>query len=576
MATFLQYLQEQNYLTADQIKLVKKEQATIRNSTFYGIVKRNKLIPDDQLLDIACKFFNFSRIEDAFEIEVDLTATCKITRDIFRAMDLRVFVCKPKSGGELICVLNDPENEPIKAKAISTMGNNARFALISEEDFAIIYQYQLVPNAISEQSGKVDVGESRANKRDSARLGSSNTQDLINLLINASLQHRASDLHLQPITDDKAQVILRIDGKLHPHSMIAADTLSNLRNVLRRLAKVGGESQDKPVEGQIQVDYRGQMIDVRINIVKSKLGYDFNLRFIDSNLKELSELGLTDKNYDSYHRLLRMTKGLILLCGPTGSGKTSLLYAGFKVMLENHRAITTIEDPVEIVLPGVTQMEVKTEMQMTYETLFPSVLRHDPDVIGIGEIRTPGVADQTVQAANTGHLVFSTVHTNDALGAIPRIVGLGVDPYMLGDVLSAVIAQRLVRRVCTQCGKEYALEKNHPWRIRYGLGNGKVILKKGKGCALCAGTGYYGRIAVNEFMMATPRLREAIQKSATRYEMEKILREEGYQTYLEDAIEKAKQGITTFEDVDDLYYDYPGAEELLQKAERRGETIGKQ
>ena len=564
MATFQQHLQEKGYLTADQIKAIKKEQASTRNSTFYGLVKKNKMLPDDQLIDIACKFFNYQRIENAFELEVDFTATKKVARDIFKAIDLRIFICKSKQKGELICVLDDPENESIKEKATSTLGASIKFALITDEDFEIVHDYKLVPQAINDQSDKVQVNDKAGSHRNNSRLGSSNTQDLIAMLINSALQHRASDLHLQPITDDLAQVVLRIDGKLHHHSTIRAETLPNLRNVLKRLAEVGGESEDLPVEGQMQVPYRGKMLDVRINIIKSILGHDFNLRFIDSSLKELTELGLTESNYESYQRLLHMTKGLILICGPTGSGKTSLLYAGFKEMLANNRAISTIEDPVEIVLPGVTQMEVKPEKQMTYEKLFPSVLRHDPDVIGIGEVRSAEVADQTVQAANTGHLVFTTIHTNDALGAIPRIVGLGVDPYMLGDVLSAVIAQRLVRRVCTHCEKIYPLDKNSPWRIRYGLGNGRVMLKKGKGCAACAGTGYLGRIAVNEILIATPKVREAIQKNATRYEMEKILKSEGYQTYLEDAIDKAKQGITTFDDVDELYYDYPGADSVLK------------
>ena len=562
MATFQQFLKENGYISADQYKKVQAEQASVRNSTFFSAVKRTQAMTDEELVEAACKYFDYGRIDDAFELNIDFTATGKFAGDIFKVIEMRAFMCK--LDGKLTCVMSDPENELIKNKVSTALGGRPPFAIITDAEFTIIHQYHLVPRAVNEQSGRIKVAELEQTSK-FARKGTSVTQDLLDMLINAALTHRASDLHLQPVDEGTAKVVLRVDGKLQPYAQIKSDTLPNLRNRLRTMAEVGGESLDRPVEGQIQVPYNGKLIDVRINIVKSKLGFDFNLRFIESSLKELEELGLTEENYNHYMHLLRMTKGLVILCGPTGSGKTSLLYAGFKKQLTERKAICTIEDPVEIVLPGVTQMEVKQELHMTYEKLFPSVLRHDPDIIGIGEIRTVEVAAQTVQAANTGHLVFSTIHTNDALGAIPRLIGLGIEPYMLGDVLSAVIAQRLVRRVCTQCSEEHRLEEDHPWRERYGLGNGEVKLRRGKGCAHCGGTGYYGRIAVNEFMIASPELKDAVQKNATRNEMEQILRESGYQTYLEDAIEKAKLGITTFNDVDELYYDYPGAKYMLAK-----------
>ena len=321
------------------------------------------------------------------------------------------------------------------------------------------------------------------------------------------------------------------------------------------MSQVGGETEDKPVEGQISTMYKGERVDIRINILRSALGFDFNMRFIASDLKSLEELGLSETNYNHYMHLLHMTKGLVILCGPTGSGKTSLLYAGFKKLLAENKAIFTIEDPVEIVLPGTTQIQVKKERGMTYADRFPSALRHDPDVIGIGETRTLDVAEQTVQAANTGHLVFTTLHTNDAVGAISRLVNLGLPSYTIGDVLAAVVAQRLVRRVCTACAEEYSLPADSVWRDRYHLGDGEIKLKRGKGCAQCAGCGYRGRIAVNEFLLTTPKIRNAIQKNATRTELEDILKGDGYRTYIEDAVDKSLQGITTLDEVDKLWSD---------------------
>jgi type II secretory ATPase GspE/PulE/Tfp pilus assembly ATPase PilB-like protein len=321
------------------------------------------------------------------------------------------------------------------------------------------------------------------------------------------------------------------------------------------MSGVGGETNDAPVEGQISFNYHGQRVDIRINILKTVIGYDFNMRFIDSSLRGLEELGLSEKNYKQYVDLLHMTKGMVILCGPTGSGKTTLLYAGFKKLLTENKAIFTIEDPVEIVLPGTTQVSVKKEKGMSYAERFPSSLRHDPDIIAIGETRTLDVAEQAVQAANTGHLVFTTLHTNDAVGAISRLTNLGLAPYAIGDVLAAVVAQRLVRRVCPKCKELYDLPEDHEWRQTFDLGDGPIKLARGKGCEYCAGSGYRGRVGVNEFMICSPKLRDAIQKNKTRIELESILHDEGYRTYLEDAKEKALEGVTTFDEVNELYQD---------------------
>lgn len=550
---FNQYLRDGHYLTEEQYKTAQVEQGEVRNSTFFSAVQRAKLMPDEQLISVARECYGLLDIGNSFKVEVDFAATDKVMGDIFSAIAEKM--CVIRHNGKLTFILNDPENESLRAKATSALGEEPEFALATEPEFNVLLQYKLTPRAIGEQANKIKVGTTANTQEDEVGQNASYTQRLLDMLISAALERRASDLHLQQLDDNVAQVMLRVDGKLYHYTRVKADVLANLRNKLKTMSKTGGETPDAPVEGQISVMRRAQRIDIRINILKGSVGYDFNMRFIDSNLKGLEELGLSPTNYENYLRLLHMTKGMVILCGPTGSGKTSLLYAGFKKLLAEDKAIFTIEDPVEITLPGVTQLAVKKENGMTYEERFPSALRHDPDVIGIGETRTLDVATQTVQAANTGHLVFTTLHTNDAVGAISRLTNLGLDPYAIGDVLAAVVAQRLVRRVCTQCGEEYELEEGHVWRKWYNLGDGPIILKKGKGCPNCAGTGYRGRIAVNEFMLTSPALRNGIQKNCTRTELEAILAAEGYKTYIADAIEKAREGITTFDEVDVLRQD---------------------
>lgn len=553
MATFNQYIRDGHFLSPEKFKKAQDEQSAVRNSTFFSALKRSGVMPEEQLLSLACEFFKVARVENAFTNEVDYVATCKVMGNIFLAIEHKMFAIRVN--GKQHFVVNDPENEVLRAKAVSALGQEPIFALVSDAEFEIINQYQLTPKAISDQANQIKVGGTASQRVDDAGENASYTQKLLDMLITAALNRRASDLHLLPLDGEQAMVMLRVDGELYQYSTIRTQILSNLRNKLRTMSQVGGETEDKPVEGQISTMYKGERVDIRINILRSALGFDFNMRFIASDLKSLEELGLSEVNYNHYMHLLHMTKGLVILCGPTGSGKTSLLYAGFKKLLAENKAIFTIEDPVEIVLPGTTQIQVKKERGMTYADRFPSALRHDPDVIGIGETRTLDVAEQTVQAANTGHLVFTTLHTNDAVGAISRLVNLGLPSYTIGDVLAAVVAQRLVRRVCTACAEEYSLPADSVWRDRYHLGDGEIKLKRGKGCARCAGCGYRGRIAVNEFLLTTPKIRNAIQKNATRTELEDILKGEGYRTYIEDAVDKALQGITTLDEVDKLWSD---------------------
>ena len=403
MAQFFQAVKESSILTDEQYKKLQAEQAEVRNSTFYSALKRAKVLSDEQLVDFSCSFFGMKRIGNAFKAQLDYTATVQVEGSVEQAIADQMFVLMVD--GRRAFVINDPEMDSLRNKAASALGMEPDFALITGEEYKVILQYQLTPRAISEQADRIKVSASGGDNIAESE-AASYTQRLLDMLIDAALTRRASDLHLLPLSDTHAQVMLRIDGELYHYADIKADILSNLRNRLKTMSKVGGDTADQPVEGQISTMHKGNRIDIRINILHSSIGFDFNMRFIDANLKGLEELGLSKENYENYMRLLHMTKGLVILCGPTGSGKTSLLYAGFKKLLSENKAIFTIEDPVEIVLPGTTQIQVKKEKGMSYADRFPSALRHDPDVIGIGETRTLEVAEQTVQAANTGHLVL--------------------------------------------------------------------------------------------------------------------------------------------------------------------------
>lgn len=327
MAQFFQAVKESGILTDEQYKKVQAEQAEVRNSTFYSALKRAKVLSDEQLVDFSCSFFGMKRIGNAFKAQLDYTATVQVEGSVEQAIADKMFVLMVD--GRRAFVINDPEMDSLRNKATSALGMEPDFALITGEEYKVILQYQLTPRAISEQADRIKVSASGGDNIAESE-AASYTQKLLDMLIDAALTRRASDLHLLPLSDTHAQVMLRIDGELYHYADIKADILSNLRNRLKTMSKVGGDTADQPVEGQISTIHKGNRIDIRINILHSSIGFDFNMRFIDANLKGLEELGLSKENYENYMRLLHMTKGLVILCGPTGSGKTSLLYAGFK------------------------------------------------------------------------------------------------------------------------------------------------------------------------------------------------------------------------------------------------------
>ena len=252
------------------------------------------------------------RIGNAFKAQLDYTATVQVEGSVEQAIADQMFVLMVD--GRRAFVINDPEMDSLRNKAASALGMEPDFALITGEEYKVILQYQLTPRAISEQADRIKVSASGGDNIAESE-AASYTQRLLDMLIDAALTRRASDLHLLPLSDTHAQVMLRIDGELYHYADIKADILSNLRNRLKTMSKVGGDTADQPVEGQISAMHKGNRIDIRINILHSSIGFDFNMRFIDANLKGLEELGLSKENYENYMRLLHMTKGLVILCG---------------------------------------------------------------------------------------------------------------------------------------------------------------------------------------------------------------------------------------------------------------------
>ena len=373
----------------------------------------------------------------------------------------------------------------------------------------------------------------------------------VNLLLLDAIERRASDIHIEP-RERTMDVRLRIDGVLQevpppPKTMYSAiisriKILSNLDIAERRL----------PQDGRCVVRIGDKKVDIRVSTLPTMYGQKVVMRLLDKEklFLDLEELGFSANQLSKFRKILQRPYGMILETGPTGCGKTTTLYAGLRHINTPEKNIVTIEDPIEYDLEGINQVQVKPNINLTFATGLRSTLRQDPDVILVGEIRDRETAEIAIRAALTGHLVFSTLHTNDAVGAVAQLQYFNIEPYLIGSAVDLVIAQRLVRKVCPNCQEPHSVSDKVLERL--GIteeSTNDFKLVRGKGCPYCNYTGYWGRTAVYEFLEVTPQVKKLIFEGADADTLRKEAAKQGMRTLRESAMEKLRQGVTTIEGV---------------------------
>ncbi len=373
--------------------------------------------------------------------------------------------------------------------------------------------------------------------------------NLINALIQRAIRDGASDIHLEP-SRTKCRVRFRLDGILYEVMNPAADLHPALVSRLKVMANLDIAERRLPQDGRIQVTTQGRAVDLRLSTLPGIFGEKIVLRVLDKNksLLEIDKLSMTQQNQSTFIKLLKRSHGLILVTGPTGSGKTTTLYAAINYLNSIEKSIVTIEDPVEYQVDIVNQNQVKEMIGLTFAKILKHVLRQDPDIIMVGEIREKETAEIAVQAALTGHLVLSTLHTNESTGAIARLIEMGIEPYLLSSALIGVIAQRLIRTVCPECKTTYVASPEEIERFNWQQ-EGVVRLSKGRGCPLCYDSGYKGRIACHEILTVNPKLQRLIVKNPTQDDLNEFVKESAMKTLYDDGIERALVGKTTLEEV---------------------------
>ena len=372
---------------------------------------------------------------------------------------------------------------------------------------------------------------------------------LVNLIISKAVQDNASDIHLESF-ENQLKVRYRIDGILYDSESPPKRLQAAIISRIKIMAEMNIAERRLPQDGRIRIRVMGKKIDLRVSTIPTIHGESVVMRILDrsNTLMDLADFGFPDKTRNQFEALIRKPHGIVLVTGPTGSGKTTTLYGALNKLNSPDKKIITVEDPIEYQLPGVNQIQVKAKIGLTFASGLRSIVRQDPDIIMVGEIRDLETAEIAIQSALTGHMVFSTLHTNDAPGAITRLLDMGVEHYLAASCLEGVLAQRLVRVICPDCKERVFLDK----RAVKAMGvndSAELNIYKGRGCRECNFTGYRGRIGIYELLIIDENIRQLILAKTSSAIIRRKAIEQGMRTLRDDGWDKVRQGITTVEEV---------------------------
>ena len=373
----------------------------------------------------------------------------------------------------------------------------------------------------------------------------------VNHLFTYAFDQRASDIHIEP-KRDVSLIRMRIDGVLHTVYQLPKNVHSAIISRIKNLSRLDMAEKRKPQDGRIKIDKEGVEIEIRVSTIPVAFGEKVVMRVMDPNIlfQDLEKLGFTSTDLIRYNKFINMPHGIVLVCGPTGSGKSTTLYSTLRDLYTPEINITTVEDPIEMVHENFNQIAVQPVIGITFATILRNILRQDPDIIMVGEMRDLETAENAVQAALTGHLVLSTLHTNDAPSSITRLLDLGVPSFLIQSTLVGIMAQRLVRKICNHCMESFEMGTAELKAMGLDVGqNGRIKLKRGKGCQRCRGTGYYGRTGIFEVIPYSESLKKMTTVNADFKAIAAQAKKEGMITLRENALIKLLAGKTTYQEV---------------------------
>ncbi|GKV54428.1 type II secretion system protein E [Sporosarcina sp. NCCP-2222] len=372
---------------------------------------------------------------------------------------------------------------------------------------------------------------------------------LVNQLLSSAITQKASDIHIDP-QEHQVAIRFRIDGLLHTERYLPKHMQAMLTARIKIMSRLDITEQRVPQDGRIKVNIDFRPIDLRVSTLPTVFGEKIVMRILDlsSSLNDLSKLGFSEMNLERFLQQIERPNGIVLISGPTGSGKSSTLYAALNRLNQEEVNLITVEDPVEYQLEGINQIQVNPQVGLTFAAGLRSILRQDPDIVMVGEIRDRETVEIAIRASLTGHLVLSTIHTNDSIASVTRLLDMGVEPFLVTSSVNAIVAQRLIRRVCRDCGATMPAS-NREKEIFAKRGKSIETIVRGPGCASCNMTGYRGRIAIHEVLVLTDDMREVINNGGTPSKLREIAIQSGTVFLIDDGLDKVQQGITTTEEV---------------------------
>ena len=492
-------------------------------------------------------------IIDLTSIEVDPKATALLTQ---KFCEENVVLPIGFDDDKLVVAIDDPMNITIEDELQFQTGYQITMMLATHSSImdAVKVNYGKESAAkAAEELGQDLAGEEIDENSDIAEaVNSAPVVKLVNSMIDYAIRAGSSDIHIEPM-EDRVRVRIRIDGVMQE---IMSNPLSARDAIITRIKILGGMNIAEkriPQDGRITTEINGEEVDMRVSILPTVTGEKTVIRILAKNDANLNRkyLGISDRNNEMIDKMIKIPQGIVLISGPTGSGKTTTLYTLLSEKNTDEVNIITVEDPVEIRIPGLNQVQVNAKAGMTFASGLRSILRQDPDIILVGEIRDGETAEIAMRAAITGHLVFSTIHTNDAVSSINRLIDMGLEPYMVSSALVGVVSQRLVRRICTNCRESYEPEAYDREYLRLDPGQ---KLYRGKGCTECNEKGYKGRIAIHEIVIVTMKMKALLEKRASEDEMRALAVTEGTQMLQDSARDLVLEGITTVSELNRVAY----------------------
>lgn len=462
------------------------------------------------------------------------------------------------SEGVLTVVIPDPALVTMLRTELQSKSFILKFALASKQQLekAVIEHYQIhLLNSLGKEQVEVINTEERKNRTEGGEETNQNVEELassvgavtaVNSILETAFMEKASDIHVEP-QENFVRVRFRVDGLLEEKHILPIKMLLPIVSRIKIISGMNIAEKRAPQDGRISLKIRGSMLDCRASCYPTVFGEKIVIRLLSKGgLKKLEQLGMFPEDTDRFKSWIKRPHGLLFVTGPTGSGKSTTLYSALQMLNSIDRNIMSIEDPVENEIAGVNQGQLNNKANMTFASAMRSMLRQDPDVIMVGEVRDPETAEMALRAALTGHLVLSTLHTNTAVGAVSRLINLGIPNYLLSAALVGVLGQRLVRKICVDCMEEYEDEVGEGQLI--GLPEGTKLFR-GKGCSICRETGFTARVGIFELFTVTEEVRKIIDNGGKDDEVAEAAKKHGYAHMIEDGRKKVMQGITTVGEV---------------------------